>query len=160
RIRGHYHPSDTVLHFKPKSESRRMQMHPNPAIEYVGKDPGEIALTFDDGPNGSQTLELLEILERHCVKATFFLIGQHVRLRPQREVVLDIYKNGHAIGNHSDTHPNLTDLASGHGIEKVKHELTACSKSIEDVIGSPVELFRAPLGDASEDVLRVAEEMG
>src|SRR5215469_9125326 len=65
----------------------------------------KLALTYDDGPNDPHTLRLLEVLARHGVPATFFLIGRYVQLRP--EIAREIAKAGHAIGNHSFAHPLL-----------------------------------------------------
>src|ERR1700686_1388416 len=66
----------------------------------------QIALTFDDGPNDPHTLNLLDVLSKHTVHATFFLIGRYVRQRP--DIVVEIAKQGHVIGNHTFTHPLLT----------------------------------------------------
>src|SRR5437762_9804888 len=65
----------------------------------------KLALTYDDGPNDPHTLRLLEVLAKHEVRATFFLIGRYVRQRP--DIVRDLVKAGHAVGNHTFTHPNL-----------------------------------------------------
>src|SRR5438128_7450315 len=65
----------------------------------------QLALTYDDGPNDPHTLRLLEVLEKHEAKATFFLIGRYVDARP--DIVRVIVQAGHAIGNHTYTHPNL-----------------------------------------------------
>jgi len=77
---------------------------------FHGLPPGsrQIALTFDDGPNDPHTLNLLDVLAKHHVHATFFLIGRHVRLRP--ELALQISNRGHVIGNHTFTH--MTPSAS------------------------------------------------
>src|SRR5260370_8486881 len=67
--------------------------------------PNEIALTYDDGPNDAVTQRLLEVLARHHVRATFFLIGRFVPQRPQ--LVRELAAAGHLIGNHPPTHPRL-----------------------------------------------------
>src|SRR5689334_16757611 len=64
-----------------------------------------IDLTYDDGPNDPYTLQLLELLARQTVKATFFLIGRFVRQRPA--IVREVLQAGHAIGNHTFNHPLL-----------------------------------------------------
>ena len=71
----------------------------------AGSDPSEIALTYDDGPNPAATERLLEVLARHEVHATFFLIGSFVRQRP--DLARAIAAAGHLIGNHTMTHPWL-----------------------------------------------------
>src|SRR5580700_2915200 len=59
----------------------------------------QIALTYDDGPNDPHTLRLLEVLARHSVHATFFLIGRHVQQRP--DIAREIVQAGHVVGNHT-----------------------------------------------------------
>src|ERR1700744_6091575 len=71
----------------------------------AGRDPNEFALTYDDGPNNQYTEQLLEILARHEVHATFFMIGRFVQQRG--ELVRRIRAAGHLVGNHTMTHPLL-----------------------------------------------------
>src|SRR6476659_1909690 len=66
----------------------------------------QIALTFDDGPNDPYTLNLLDVLAKHNVLATFFMIGRYVQQRP--DIALEVKNRGHVIGNHTFTHPLLT----------------------------------------------------
>ena len=74
---------------------------------FIGLEPGSrlLALTYDDGPNDPYTWRMMEVLERHGVKATFFLIGQFVRQKP--EIARALVASGHAIGSHTWDHPNL-----------------------------------------------------
>jgi peptidoglycan/xylan/chitin deacetylase (PgdA/CDA1 family) len=69
-----------------------------------GLGPKEIALTFDDGPNPITTPRILDILDQHCIKATFFMVGIYAKARP--DLVQDVARRGHIIGTHSYTHPN------------------------------------------------------
>jgi peptidoglycan/xylan/chitin deacetylase (PgdA/CDA1 family) len=119
-----------------------------------GRDPGQMALTFDDGPNEPHTMRLLDLLAAHGAKATFFLIGKYVRRRP--EVARAIHTAGHAIGNHTYNHPNLI-LVSG---AKLRQELEDCCKSLEDAVGMPAPLFRPPFGGRRPNVLRTARSAG
>ena len=116
--------------------------------------PGEIALTYDDGPNPTATPQLLEVLARHGVRATFFLIGRYVR--PQAAIVREIADAGHVIGNHSMTHPWLPFLSDA----RIREELTDCNAELEDVLGAPVRYFRAPHGARRPYVLKMARELG
>src|ERR1700685_4368006 len=68
----------------------------------AGSDPRQIALTFDDGPNDPYTLELIDLLARYEVQATFFLMGNFVRRRP--EIARALHQAGHLLGNHTMTH--------------------------------------------------------
>jgi len=69
----------------------------------AGRNPMEIALTYDDGPNGDTTLRLLDVLAESDTRAMFFLIGKHVRQQP--EIARRVADAGHVVGNHTMTHP-------------------------------------------------------
>ncbi len=71
----------------------------------AGSDADEVALTFDDGPNDPYTMQLLDLLDRRQVRATFFLMGSFVRQRP--EIARAIHRAGHLLGNHTVNHPSL-----------------------------------------------------
>jgi peptidoglycan/xylan/chitin deacetylase (PgdA/CDA1 family) len=120
----------------------------------AGSNALEVALTFDDGPNDPYTQQLLELLVRHRVRATFFLIGSFVRRRP--EIVRAIRQHGHLLGNHTMTHPSLLWQKPA----RIREELAGCNSAIEDATGEAVEWFRPPFGARRRDVLRIAEECG
>ena len=115
---------------------------------------GEIALTFDDGPNPAWTPRLLELLDRHAVKATFFLVGKYASKEPA--LTRFITDAGHIVGNHTWSHPNLALTAPG----RVREELRATRDSLEQITGKPVRFFRPPFGARRPDVLRAARELG
>jgi peptidoglycan-N-acetylglucosamine deacetylase len=114
----------------------------------------QLALTYDDGPNDPHTQHLLDVLAKHNVHSTFFLIGRHVQKRP--EIAREISKAGHVIGNHTFTHPLLIFKTE----KEIRRELTACRTAIEDAIGVHSNLFRPPYGGRRPAVLRVARELG
>ena len=116
--------------------------------------PTQLALTFDDGPNPTATPQLLDLLAAHNIKATFFLIAQWAHAEPA--LVHRIAAEGHAIGNHTATHPNLSLCAS----TRIRQELTWCNETLEDLLGEPVTLFRPPFGARRPAVLRIARELG
>lgn len=118
-----------------------------------GRDPRQIALTYDDGPNDPHTLRLLDVLARHNVKATFFLIGKYVRQRP--DIVRAVHDAGHDIGNHTYNHPNLIFASS----QRVRQELEDCSKAINDAIGSFQPLFRPPFGGRLPGALKTVRKL-
>jgi len=120
----------------------------------AGEDPNEIALTYDDGPNDIVTERLLDVLARHEVRATFFLIGNFVRQRPQ--IARAIASAGHLIGNHTMSHPWLAWQSSS----RIREELAACNAILEDTLGVPIRYFRAPHGARRPVVLRIARELG
>ena len=104
------------------------------------EDSGALALTFDDGPNPSVTPMLLDLLDRHKMRASFFLIGRHVRAFP--ELAKEVAARGHAIGNHTDTHPKLTFLSPG----RISEELSRCDEAIEIATGQRTHWIRPPFG--------------
>ena len=119
-------------------------MHPaaqlfGPTVRRTGRESA-LALTFDDGPNPAVTPRLLDLLDQHRVRATFFLIGKHVRACP--ELAGEIAARGHTIGNHTDSHPNLVWLPQG----RIKDELHRCQESIEQATGRGTVLMRPPYG--------------
>jgi peptidoglycan-N-acetylglucosamine deacetylase len=116
--------------------------------------PGELALTFDDGPNPAWTPQLLDVLARHNVRATFFLVGRYADAAP--DLVRRIHAAGHLIGNHSWSHPNLAVTGAG----RVRDELTRTKDVLEQITGSPVRWFRPPFGGRRPVVLRIARELG
>jgi peptidoglycan/xylan/chitin deacetylase (PgdA/CDA1 family) len=117
-------------------------------------NPNEIALTYDDGPNDVVTERLLDVLASFNIKASFFLIGNYVRLRPQ--ITRAIAAAGHLIGNHTMTHPWLAWQSS----TRIREELAGCNSALEDALGNPVHYFRAPHGARRPVVLRIAHELG
>lgn len=114
----------------------------------------QIALTYDDGPNDPHTFRLLEVLSKHQIRATFFLIGRYVQQRP--DIVRELAAAGHNLGNHTFTHPVLSLKSS----RDIRRELTDCHQAIQDAIGSQSNLFRPPFGARRPAVLRIAREMG
>jgi peptidoglycan/xylan/chitin deacetylase (PgdA/CDA1 family) len=120
----------------------------------AGSETQEVALTFDDGPNDPYTQQLLELLARRQVRATFFLIGSFVRRRP--EIARAIRHAGHLLGNHTMTHPSLLWERP----VRVRGELAGCNAAIEDATGEAVKWFRPPFGARRPDVLRTAAELG
>jgi peptidoglycan/xylan/chitin deacetylase (PgdA/CDA1 family) len=114
----------------------------------------KLAITFDDGPNPSVTPKLLDLLDRHNAKATFFLIGRYVRECP--ELVKETVARGHEVGNHTELHPNLLWLNP----TKVRVELRLCHDAIRGVMGTPPKWFRPPFGIRNPWVVSAARELG
>jgi peptidoglycan-N-acetylglucosamine deacetylase len=99
-----------------------------------------IAMTFDDGPSEATTPRLLDILKQRHIKATFFMIGQNAERNP--DIVRRILAEGHEIGNHSWTHPQLSKLPE----DKVTEEITKTQDAIRDACGYTPTLMRPPYG--------------
>ena len=114
----------------------------------------QIALTFDDGPNDPHTLHLLDVLAKHNVLATFFMIGRYVQLRP--DIALEVKKRGHVIGNHTSTHPVLTFKST----REVRDELVQCTEALTSAIGEHSTLFRPPFGARRPGVFQLVRRLG
>lgn len=114
----------------------------------------QLALTYDDGPNDPHTFRLLEVLAKHNVPATFFLIGRFVLQRP--DITREIVKAEHIVGNHTFTHPLLTLRST----TEVRTELENCRSALRDVIGEHSNLFRPPFGGRRPAILRVVRDLG
>lgn len=114
----------------------------------------QVALTFDDGPNDPHTLHLLDVLSRHNVRATFFLVGQYVRKRP--EIVVEIAKRGHVIGNHTFSHPLLIFKSRS----RIREEIVQCKSAITEAAGEHSNLFRPPWGGRQPGMFRIVRELG
>lgn len=123
---------------------------------FVGLPPGskQLALTYDDGPNDPHTFRLLEILAKHGVHATFFLIGRYVQARP--DIAREIAKAGHVVGNHSFSHPNMIFASR----QQTKSELQQCQQVLSDAVGELPQLFRPPFGGRKPGTLRIARRLG
>jgi peptidoglycan-N-acetylglucosamine deacetylase len=115
-------------------------------VQRTGDRPGLLALTFDDGPDPRWTPAILDILKRENVPATFFIIGKNGQAYP--EILRRIANEGHEIGNHTFTHPNLGEIP----LSLTELELNATQRLIESEIGRSTVLFRPPyFGDAEAD---------
>jgi len=123
---------------------------------FTGLERGskQIALTYDDGPNDPHTLRLLEVLARHDVHATFFMIGRYVRQRP--DIVREVAWAGHVIGNHTMTHPLLIFESAA----QTRMELMDCRAALTDAVGEHSNLFRPPFGGRRPATLRITCELG
>lgn len=117
--------------------------------------PGRsIALTFDDGPHPVQTPAILDILRKHDVPATFFIIGQNASWHP--DLVKAIDTEGHLIANHSWSHPQLNRIPTA----KVRTELGRTCDLIEKALGASPRFARAPYGAWHKPSLKVCAALG
>lgn len=116
--------------------------------------PGEVILTFDDGPHPSRTRRVLDMLDRECVQATFFLIGREAEDYPDR--VHAIRARGHTIGGHSWDHPYLSQRPVADAVANIEAGMAA----IEAVTGEPVLMFRFPFIDTSPELSEAVWQAG
>jgi cellulose synthase/poly-beta-1,6-N-acetylglucosamine synthase-like glycosyltransferase/peptidoglycan/xylan/chitin deacetylase (PgdA/CDA1 family) len=130
-------------------------------IERTGAKPNELALTFDDGPDPEWTPKILDILKAKGVHASFFIIGGSAEAYP--DLVQRVLAEGHDVGNHTFTHPNLGEMPD----EIVTLEINATQRLFEALTRRSMRLFRAPyLGDAEPTTadeivpIEIAQSMG
>ena len=114
----------------------------------------QLALTYDDGPNDPHTFRLLEVLAKHNVRATFFLVGRFAKQRP--DIVRELTRAGHVVGNHTFSHPNLIFATA----EQTRTELSECEQALSDAVGEHSRLFRPPFGGRRPSTLRIARALG
>ncbi len=126
--------------------------HADTHIYAANRNAGKyIALTFDDGPHPVYTAQILDILKAHHAKATFFVIGQNAEQYP--ELLRREAQEGHELGNHTYSHPNMKTLS----VEKATEELEKNQKVIESITGIRPRLFRAPGGIFSDSLVSAVE---
>lgn len=93
--------------------------------------PREVALTFDDGPHPDNTIRILDILDRHCIKATFFMVGYYANKHP--EIVREVAARGHIIGTHTWLHPNsLRQLSAAQAKREIRRGFEAVEAALAD----------------------------
>ena len=112
-----------------------------------------IALTFDDGPHKTVTDRVLNTLKEYDAKATFFMLGNQVDYYPS--LVQRVAEEGHEIGNHSNTHPDLTKVDAN----RVQEEFETTNQLIYDVIGRYATVFRPPYGSYNNNSITQATNL-
>lgn len=114
----------------------------------------KVALTFDDGPDKKYTNKILDILKEKGVPATFFVVGKQVKLYP--DTMKRIYKEGHAIANHSWDHKNFTKLSN----DQMKQQIAKTDRAIKEAVGTNTAWFRAPYGAKNKQVKSIISKTG
>lgn len=121
------------------------------------KMPGDILLTFDDGPHPEYTERLLDLLDEYGARAVFFIIGQRAEKRP--DLVKACLDRGHAIANHTYTH--LDDGIGGrYSRPQVSDDIAKCSDLVQRVTGQATRLFRPPRGELNTKTVGAARDTG
>ncbi|HTD23799.1 MAG TPA: polysaccharide deacetylase family protein [Terriglobales bacterium] len=130
-------------------------------VNEYGASKNQVALTFDDGPDPNYTPKILDVLKQENAKATFFVIGAQAEKFP--ELTHRIYDEGHEIGNHTFTHPDISNISSF----LMRLELNSTERLFEAKLGVKPLFFRPPYSidaepDTAEQVepLRLTQEMG
>ncbi|MBW8734172.1 MAG: polysaccharide deacetylase family protein, partial [Asticcacaulis sp.] len=126
------------------AQSEAYQSLPTPfVVRRTGYQPGKVALTFDDGPDGRWTPDILKILEREHVPGTFFVIGEKAMAHPS--LLNRMIRDGDNIGNHSYSHPDMSKVSDW----QMRFELNTTQRVVEAYTGQSMRLARIPyFGDA------------
>jgi len=122
---------------------------------YAGFDmpKGTFALTFDDGPS-NKTLTILNELDKHDIKATFFVVSDMTKEREW--LVREEIARGHSVGCHSVSHPLMTRLKEG----EWKRQIDDCVKILEKITGTKIDLFRFPYGESTPEMEEYVRSKG
>ena len=123
-------------------------------IYCVKTEDKKVALSFDAAWGADDTDSLLATLEKHDVKATFFLVGDWVRKYPDQ--LKRIADAGHDIGNHSDKHPHMNSMSK----EEIKEDIMKAHNSTKELLGIDMNLFRPPFGEYNNTVMDALDECG
>ena len=123
-------------------------------IYCVQTEEPKVSVSFDAAWGADDTDELLRILKENDVKATFFLCGYWVEKYP--EEVQKIAEAGHDLGNHSATHPHMSQLTA----EQITEELQKCHQNVKELTGIEMDLFRPPFGEYDNKVIETATANG
>lgn len=131
------------------SEEQYLAYPTNYVIRKFGKVNNQVILTFDDGPDPEYTPRILDILKKEKVPATFFVVGMNAEAN--LPLLKRIYAEGHEIGNHTFTHPNMATVSD----RRAYMEMETTRKLIESTIGRSTILFRAPYNADAEPTKQV-----
>lgn len=137
----------------------------NASAEYLAKYDGYYAeatddkilyLTFDAGYENGYTAKILDILKKHDVPAAFFLVGNYIETNPQ--LVKRMTEEGHLVGNHTYSHPDMSEIATE---DTFRSELSRLEAAYKKVAGEEMKkYYRPPQGKYSEANLKMAKDMG
>lgn len=131
--------------------SQLMKKYPD-TFRVRGPRVKKIALTFDDVPDPRFTTQVLDVLKKEGVKATFFAVGDRSKKHP--DIVARIRREGHAIGNHSYNHAQLNKLS----VEDFRNQIERTNRILKSITGHEPRLIRPPYGEINEEQLRWARK--
>ncbi|MGL5693304.1 MAG: polysaccharide deacetylase family protein [Peptostreptococcaceae bacterium] len=125
----------------------------NIPIYSVDTDDKKVAITFDVAWGTENIDEIVEILDKHNAKATFFLVGSWVD--DNKDIVKMLNEKGHEIGNHSNTHPNMKNLSD----DEIMKEIDITSDKIFNITGEKTTLFRPPFGETNDSLMGICDSL-
>ena len=122
-------------------------------IYKVNTEENKVALTLNCAWNNTDIDQILEILKKHNIKLTFFIVGDWAKKYP--ESVKKIHEAGHEIGTHSNTHPHVNNLTYEQNIEEIKEG----SQKIKDITNQDIILYRTPYGEYNNTCIKAANDL-
>lgn len=122
-------------------------------IRHVNTSQKVIALTFDDGPDVPYTQQVLAVLAKHQVKATFYVLGGNAKANPY--LIKEIMKEGHDLGNHSMYHNKMKDRS----VEKMAHDIQSVDTILRNLGYQREITFRAPFGITSPNLITALQQL-
>ena len=135
-------------------QSKSVSMLTNTQVYYHYKTVEPyLSLTFDDGPRKAQTLKTLSILKKYDIKATFFVVGENIEY--QKDVLKQVYEQGHEIGNHMYAHENINKISK----KEIKESIIKTNNLIEEVTGKAPSIIRPPYGIVNDDLKQICDEL-
>ena len=146
-------PNMIYVHQKITIPQKRATINKEKSFYMQGPPTLKIALTFDDGPDPIYTPQVLDVLEEYDVPATFFLLGERVEKYPN--ITRRIINEGHTIGNHSWSHPDLTTLND----RQLSKEIFNTEQKIEETVNKETALLRPPYGFVSSQLITKLKRM-
>lgn len=141
-------PESTEREAHPVSNYILQRRYPRLVYLHAGARTNQVALTWDDGPDRRFTPRILDVLKKHNVKGTFFVMGARAKALP--DITKRIEREGHAIGNHTYWHPNL----SKGNLDNMRWQVNETEKVLQATIGHRSHLFRAPYGNLNEELVK------
>lgn len=142
----------TALIFSTKDKGVFFNEKRKVPIYSVDTKEKKVAITFDSNWGDDNTKEILDILDKYHVKATFFLVGAWIDDFPDK--AKEIHKRGHEIGNHSNMHPDMTKVSKS----RMMQEIQIADNKIMKITGTMPKLFRCPSGSYNDQVIKTVEE--
>lgn len=117
-------------------------------IYSVNIEEAKVALTINCAWNADDIEKILETLQKHQVKVTFFMVGEWIE--KNEESARKIHEAGHELANHSYSHPHVNNLSYDKNVEQINK----CSDLIKNITGNPSTLYRGPYGEYNDTVIR------
>lgn len=146
--------SQENVYFSKQEKDDLKSIVKQPIIYKGSSHSKKVALTFDDGPDIQVTNQILDILKKENVPATFFVTGKMVKTHPN--MLIKIYQEGHVIGNHTWSHPLLTKLSK----KQLDYEFNQTDQLVEKLIGKKLLLVRPPYGETNTFVQEYLKQKG